>query len=101
MSTPNNLAAYTAEENLYSQALSADKGIEIDVGSEAAAKRLRQRLYNFRRLHRARSIDMYPEGHPDRGSSVYDEIEIVLSGQFLTLTSGDTRLAGYKVREIE
>lgn len=78
MSLPTSLRAYRDCEDLFTAATADPKGARARAGDEGAAYHMRTRLNYFRSLQRDANAEIYPPGHPDHGTSIYDEYTITM-----------------------
>lgn len=60
--------------DLLDRAIADPKGIKVKFGSYDDAFNFRLRIHSARRIDRTENREMYSEGHPMYGRSVYDQI---------------------------
>jgi hypothetical protein len=81
--------------DLLEQAINDQKGIKVKFDSYDDAFNFRLRLHSARRIDRTENMQMYPEGHPMHGRSVYDPITCRIrkfdGGAWLRLERTDAR----------
>lgn len=76
MSQSSSLFAYNDVRDAFERALQSPHGIKITYSSYSQAIHERSRFNQFRKLHRAETLDIYDEGHPLRGKSVYEALNL-------------------------
>lgn len=74
MTLPTSLRAYPDCEALWDAALADPSGARGCSGSYESAINMRSRMHYYRNLLRKQNRDLFPEGHPQHGTSVYDHL---------------------------
>lgn len=72
MSQINSLRAYDDCRLVFEAALADPKGSRVRIGTQEAAMNMRTRMHYFRNLDRKANANIYPQDHPQYGTSVYD-----------------------------
>jgi hypothetical protein len=87
--------AYSDCFDLMDRAIADQKGIKVKFDSYDDAFNFRFRIHSARRIDRNENKQMYPEGHPMHGRSVYDQITCRIrrfdGGAWLRLERNDAR----------
>lgn len=73
MSLPNSLAAYLDCRALYDAATADPKGARACLGTYESCINMRTRMHYFRMLDRRANEAVYPKGHAQHGTSIYDD----------------------------
>ena len=76
MTLPNTRLAYTTEYEHLERAKDSPRGIRLLMESRDAAHTYRSRLHYARRIDRDKNKEIFKEGDPLFGSSVYDNIVV-------------------------
>jgi hypothetical protein len=74
MSLPNSYQAFAAEYEALERASADPKGIRIEFSDRGEASAFRFRLHHARRVDREKNKEIYKEGDPLYGSSIFDPI---------------------------
>ncbi len=87
MGLSNSIGSYEDLIPVLDRALASPRGIRIDAKSYGTAVHYRQRLYKLRSLARNQSLDIYPPGDPQRGTSAWDNlsVEVVPGSSFVLI----------------
>jgi len=98
MSLSKSITSYEDLIPVLEHALSAERGIRIDASTYGRAVHMRQRIYALRSIKREQSLEIYPVGHPARGTCEWDCLtaKIEPGDTFLYLT----RLASPVIEEL-
>lgn len=92
MPLSKSLSAYPDCQAALDRALYAPNGVKISVETKGKAVHLVQRMRNFIKMTRRKSLEIYPEGAPERGVTAYDPLEIVAkeNAVFIKLRTAET-----------
>lgn len=71
------------------RALASPEGVRITCPTKGKAINMQQRIYKLRVLDRERTFDVYDFGHPLRGVSPYDSLNMKLEGNTLIITHAE------------
>lgn len=75
-----NLEAHEKELRHFERALSAERGIKIEVESKDAAVNLRMRLNRYRAEVRRQNQILFPPDHPRHANTPFDSLIISIDG---------------------
>lgn len=78
MSLPASIRAYPDCAELFELAAKDPKGARACLGTRDAAIHMRTRMHYFRSLDRQANAEVYPQGDPMHGVSLYDELVVQL-----------------------
>lgn len=71
------------------RALSSPRGVVVKVESPGMAINLVTRANYFRRQDQKENAKIYPDGHPHKNSSVWDNLRIRADGATVKILKGD------------
>lgn len=95
-SKPGALASIKA---IADRVLESPDGITVSCPDVPSALKLRQQFNTMRVADRKAMTKVYPAGHPQHGTSVYDCIETKLFGTSVSFKTGFATLKGFKITD--
>lgn len=76
MPLSNSRLSYQDCFNIFDAALEDERGVRIQCSDQDKATFLRMRMHNARKIDRKDNAEIYPEGEPMHGQSIYDKLAI-------------------------